>query len=551
MAKSPDSETPTIEVSFEDILAGRAYIRLSPIARLLLLHWMGAPWNEKIPDAVLHPLQVEVILHKEREKIVHGGSRLGKSVLGGGEAACELMLPGSKTAVVAQRYDHVGAEWQYVYKSMRELFSETPSALNRLVFKHQANYHDYDAETMWGSRARGYSVESDEGAALLGQEFSRIVVGEGSHVSVFILERRIVRAIDGWLMQSTEGMVREGGYLSLYTTPKGFEGCSAAEYERVTKERRKRGEDCLDYGNCPFAATVWIREASVIENPYYDLKVYKARKKSLSAEAGEEQYDGKMTFATGRIYRGYRDFKHIRALPSPEAIKLMQLGVGIDTGAYTGIVLVGLDREHRFHVLGETYTEQRTINETLLEFREMVSEVLGPAFGTHDFDMLKDAVGVWGVDPASQHKLEIMEDLDITLGIPMALAGGKLELLPSIEIVDDWFRSDRIYLAEDHTDVLADMLSKYIWKTMKATQRGNAKAPTVKEPRKEYDHLLDALRFILMMLEAEGPREEPPPVLTQAEAWKRARNEVVQGPLREILAKAKDHKERFGVGISV
>lgn len=546
------SAAPTISVSFQDILDRRAYIRLDGEARVKLAHMAGAPWNDKAPDAKLHDLQQEVVHRREREKIVHGGSRLGKSVLGGVEAICELMLPFSKLAVVAQRYDHVGAEWQYVYRGMLNLFDGRRHAFKRLIFKHQANYHDYDCETIWGSRGRGYSVESDDGAALLGQEFSRVILGEGSHISQEILEKRVLRALDGWLMQSTEGLIREGGYLSIYTTPKGFEGCSAAEWERVMKQTKRRPE-LLHYGRTDFASSVWIREASVLENPFYDRNVYEARKRSVGKAAFSEQWEGKMTFKTGRVFKSYDEDIHLRPAPDPAELRTMRLGVGIDTGAYTGLVLAGIGRDSRMWALAETYTQQRTIDESLDEFRREVVRALAPAllpdwFVDPDgdletvqeaFEKLLPRIDVWSVDPASQHKLEIMANLgDIALATPVGIEGGKLELIPSVEAMDEWFKAGLVRVADHCTD-LDDQLRRYIWKQKKAAGRGAARAPVVIEPRKEYDHLVDALRFILVMLKTMGPLEEPPPPITIKEAWERAQRERIFGPLREMMRRAR------------
>jgi hypothetical protein len=139
---------------------------------------------------------------------------------------------------VAARYDHVAHEFQYIYQGMRELFKDHPQAFQRLIFRHSQNYHDYDCHTVWGSRVRGFSTDSDDGAALLGQAFTRMILGEGSHITQDILEKKAMRAIDGALMKRGDGIETETGYLSIYTTPKGHEGCSAAEYEPATGTSR-------------------------------------------------------------------------------------------------------------------------------------------------------------------------------------------------------------------------------------------------------------------------------------------------------------------------
>lgn len=528
-----------IRVSWADVKAGRAYVRIPFVGKLLLFHWAGAPWSDKDPDACLHPLQVEVIAHRERERLVNGGSRLGKSVLGGCDGIDEAMVPGSKMAVVAQRYDHVGAEWQYIYHGLRKLFIDCPQAFRRIVFKHQAAYHDYEYSTIWGSEGRGYSVEADEGAALLGREFTRVVVGEGSHVSKMILEKRILRALDSALMARRGGYKqRETGKLSIYTTPKEFEGLSAAEWERVQKQT-KRCPELLHYGAAHYVETVWIREASVLENPAYDRTVYEARRRSMSADAFEEQYAGKMTYRSGRVLNKYREELHTLPLPKPDDIRKMRLGVGIDTGAYTGLVLGGIDRKKRGWILGEVYTEQEQTTNTLVDFRQMVVEILGPAFGVYEFELLKDYIDLWVIDPASQHKIDIAAMLDVSLQGPQTEEGGKFELIPTLELVNDQFESNQLVLA-DTLAVLPDQLRKYIWKTVRAGQRGAATAPAIKEPRKEFDHLIDAMRFLMVTLRVEGPTEEEKPVTTFKAEWEQAQRQRLWNPLKEMMEKAEE-----------
>ncbi len=161
-----DTPAPSLRVSPRDIAERRAFIRIGPEARVKLCHMAGAPWWDKDKDAKLSPLQKEVLSRPEREKIIHGGSRLGKSVLGGCEGIIEAMLPYSKTAIVAARYDHVAHEFQYVAQGMRKLFDGVPQAFSRLVFRNTQNYHEHDCHTIWDGRVRGYSTDSDDGAAL-------------------------------------------------------------------------------------------------------------------------------------------------------------------------------------------------------------------------------------------------------------------------------------------------------------------------------------------------------------------------------------------------
>jgi hypothetical protein len=501
----------------------------------------GAPWVDRNPDAYLHPIQVEVLFRRERLKLIHGASRLGKSVLGGCECTIDGMLPGTNTAVIAARYDHVSHEWQYLYRGMRRLFKDNLGAFVRLVYKHAQSQHEYDFQAPWGAYARGYSTDSDEGAALLGREFTRAVLGEGSHIAPDILDKKVLRALDGARMNQRSGE-RQIGYLSIYTTPKGYEGASASEYERVMLQTQHEPEK-LHYGEIDWAATAWLKEANILENPAYDRRDYENRKARLSKAAFEEQYQGKMTFSTGRIYPEYQPSTHVVSMPDPAVLRKMKFGVGIDTGAYFGASLVGIlpgDTEETplATVLGETYTQQSKTADSCEDLREMVTEVLAPAFDTNDWELLKERVDLWVIDPASQHKIDINDMLDITVSDPNR-GQGRFDLLPTMDLMRIFFSEHRLKLVEGltYTD---DQIRKYVWKHIKAVggNKSAHRAPVIREPKKEYDHILDALRFITIPLMEEGAYEEEPPALTVAEEWKRQQRERVHGPLRDLLAEA-------------
>lgn len=522
---SESEKPPSIRVSFQDVLDGRAHIRLPLAAKLLLCHWAGAPWSDKNKKARLSPVQVETLARRERMKIVHGGSGLGKSVLGGCDLLCANMLPNRKVAVVAGRYDHVAHEFQYLHMSFKKLFAKHPQAFKRLVMKNQNNYHEFHADTIWGTETVGISTQSEEGAQLLGREYTDIVCGEASHIHPEIFNKRLLRASDRSLMNKRPNV----GFISLYTTPKGFEGAAAAEWERIKKQTRNQPEK-LHCGNVTFAESAWVREASVAENPDYDRGVIEVRRLSLDKTAYAEQYLGRMTFASGRVWRSFEEDGHVRPMPQPEYIRAMRLGLGIDTGAYTGIVLGGIGRDGKRWILGETYMEKPAggIYTVMDDAEEMLARVLSPAFGpisTQSF--IDDALFLLSVDPASQHKLEIMDRWNCALTSPNT--ADQKSVLMTVDKVDKWFKDDELFIVES-CENLIDQIRKYVWKLLKAPT--SAGAPVIREPSKGYDHLCDALRFLMIPLNEYGVPTEPPPALTFVQAWEDHQRERFFGPLR-------------------
>lgn len=530
------TEAKQLKVSLRDVINQRAYIRFSPDAKIALCHKAGAPWAEKNPNAQLSDLQKQVLSRRERHKIIHGASRLGKSVLGGCEGIIDMMLPFQKVAYVAARYDHVAAEWQYLYKGLKNLFGDRAQAFQRIVYKHQANYHEYDVHTIWGSRARGYSVEVDEGEVLLGQEFTRVICGEGSRIPVAVGDKRIKRAIDGALMNN-ETLRKETGYLSIYTTPSGYDGLSSSEWDKIEKQTRGKLER-LHYGRVAFAESYWVREADALENPAYDRAVYEARKREMDPAAFDEQYRGLRVHTTGRVYREFREGLHVVSMPDKDHIKTMRFGIGIDTGSCFGAVLKGVDAERVLWTLGEVYTEKSHIRESCLEVRHMIEAVLGSVFDTTEYARLADLIDIWVIDPASQHKTEVSEYLgDICLELP-GRNMGRFELLPTIDQMRQLMEQGRNMVA-DSCENWIDQAKKWTWKR---TKTGNSAGGmiAIREPIKAFDHVLDADRFVTIPLEELGPRTEPLPSVSLKDAVKQEQRERIFGPLRDMLQRGED-----------
>lgn len=538
MPVTQSTEEPCLRLSFRHVAERKAYVHLSGEARIRLCHKAGAPWAERAPDARLSKFQQETLRRRERHLIVHGGSRLGKSVLGGCFGVIEFMLPSSFTAFVAGRYEHVNDEFKYLAKGLKTLFGDQKHAFTRFVHRAQTNYYAFDVESIWGARAVGYSVDVDEGEVLLGKEFSRVICGEGSRINPEVGETRIKRAIDGRLMNNPLG--QETGYLTIFTTPSGYDGLSSFEWDRVDKRTKGKLEKA-HYGRAPFAESYWLLEASVLNNPAYDRKVYEARKReaeeSGDTAAFDEQYRGLRTYATGRVYREFKDSRARVPLPDPDLIRTMRLGVGIDTGACFGAVLVGLDRSRNLWWLGDVYTEKRHVRDSCADTRRMIETILGPVFDTADYSVLCDAIDIWVIDPASQSKLEVSEYLgDVPFQHP-ARGKGKFELLPTIDAIREVMHEDRFFLVDTCTSTW-DQIRKYTWKRTRTGDKN--KLLVVREPNKGNDHCLDAGRLVSVPMMELGPREEPAVVVPWNQAHQESMRASVWGPLNKMLRDARE-----------
>lgn len=521
--------------SFKDVFEGRAYIHWSPVATLMLLHWAGAPWNDKVDDCHLSALQAEALMRPERETIVHGGSGVGKSVLGGGRGIRQAMTPIAKCFVIGSVYEHVAHEFSYLQRGMLSLFRGHQRAMVRMVCKDSAGHQDYECRTLWGARVRGMSTDSKEGASVLGNEASEIILAEGSQIKASILGRRIWRALDRYRMHDKNKKPRYTGRLSIFTTPNEHLGVSAAEFTRV----RKAGRGDVGVFNCgrgiPWERTCWIREAESLENPAYDKGAVEAARKRAEETgewaAFEEQYLGKMTYASGRIYTEYDPLRDAVPTPPPKDLYRMRFALGIDTGSHAAAVLLGLDQRNGLWALGEAYEIKVRLEVFAEAIQNMVVRVLGPVFQTDEWDELQKHIHDIYVDPATQVPLDIAHQLGVESVTPANRWEGKFELLETISQVRAFLASKRLQICEDLVD-LNDQMERYIWKTVKVMGKDGI---TVKEPLKVDDHLLDAMRYGLIPLSQEEPLEDLPEPVTFEDAWKREQSQRIRDDLRSEL----------------
>lgn len=524
----------SVTVRFEDVVRGRATIQLPFGARLKLLQRAGMPWNDLDPDAEISELQKELLAREERLTIVHGGSGVGKSVLGAAFALVKLSIPLRLIWIVAPTYDLCAAEFQYVWSGFHQLYGTECAA--RASFVNTVRVHDMEISTIWGSRVLCFSLDRQEGQSVLGKEADEIILGEGSQIAYTIFQRKLLRAADRRAKVTKSGFARQTGYVRIFTTPNEFEGTSAGEWERVMKTTDRKPER-MQLPNVPWHRSVYMREADVLENPAYSREVYDERKQTLEKEAFDEQYRGKMTRRSGLVVKEYdpRVHKIQRDSIPTEMLRTMRFGFGFDTGKHFAAILAGLSREPKLYLLGEVYTQEWSISENAQAVKELLVEVLGPVFRVSEpddatdsevivmkkFQLLSGKVDMWAVDPSSQNKEDLMEHLDCPIDFE------KFDLLPSIDRVRDLFRDDFVRLCEE-CEWLEWELGRYIWRPI--LQRG-VPGRTMYEPRKKDDHAIDAMRFLLSRLFELGPSKDDAAPTTFEENWERQQRYEIVGHL--------------------
>jgi len=527
-------------ITVNDIAEKRAFIYLDGQAKVDLAHLGGAPFTDD-PSHTLHKVQVDFLHRLDRECILHGGSRLGKSVVGGVEAAAGLVVPGMRIAIIADTYDHCYNEFEYAFKLFDKLYGEDATTVYDFI--HHGNQHKMQIDTIWDSTLQVFSVGNDYLDSILGTEWDIIVAGEGSKIDPEIIKFKVWRALSGRAKVSSTGFRRRTGFLKIFTTPDGEFGYPNYVMDKVNKETLGQPEQ-YQYGNkrldretgkweyTPWEETVYIRTESVLANPAYSREEFDAAEKRLGADSAafQEQFLGLVVRRTGVILNKFNQDKHrfnLSEVPV-DKLKTMRFGIGIDFGKNFGAVLVGMDRTGTFYVLGEVFNVEKLTSEDAQAIKQMCIRVLGKMVGigellVRESDMelqwkeVVKAIDLVYVDSAGQQK----DDIQHYLGVPIGYTGG-LEVTATLNMTNELFGDGRLLL-ESHLFTLPDEVKNLVWKP---TKRGIGGEASQEKPHGQR-HVCDALRYVLVPMTQLGPLKEDGKVYDFFEAYDRSQLDKV------------------------
>lgn len=481
-----------------DIVDRHAYTRIEGDALVRLAELAGAPWSDEDSGAQLGEEQKSILRRTERAIIIEAGSRGGKSVLSACFGLSELLQPNRSVAIVGARADHAKKEFGYICQGMRNLFG---SKLNDVcpIFKNVYYGHNYSMsiETIWGSICEGFTLARDEGARALGAEFDMIILAEGSRIDPAIYYNKLVRALGGRAKARKKGgHIRRTGRTIGMSSPNELEGATYAIVQ-AAKKQTKNDIEKLQAETCDsWLDSLYYKRMSVIDlNPAYPPEVYDAEVRRLIAAGRkkdvDEQFLGIARARTGLIYSKFND-DLVVPLPDTNAIKAMNIGIGIDTGHHFAAVLCGVDTNSDSWCLGEYYDVGCTIREGVQGIKRMYEDVLRKKFERED---LVEII----VDRASQHKRELQE-----AGLNVDFHPQNLNLEITCDQVNQRFATRSLWISDTCTETISDLEGYQVMAKLTGGSHANKKLYA-----KGRNHLLDALRYILLRLwEMPPPREE-------------------------------------------
>jgi len=234
---------------------------------------------------------------------------------------------------------------------------------------------------------------------------------------------------------------------------------------------------------------------------------------SEDPDAFFEQYEGQIRKRSGAVLKEFNRDKHVVEIPKTEELKQMRFGIGIDPGSKFGAVLVGMTRERKYYVLGEVYNEGFTVKENITELKEICAELLSPVVGSQSWEsvrpLIEDSVAI---DKASEQKLEIEEELGLTLNY------SQLDVMGTLSSLRQMIAEEKFVVVDSCNRWIKDA-SRYVFKPANKTHGNESYNPRIGEIRKQYDHLLDGTRYVIFgVMEHLDPTVDLPAQLSFEQA---------------------------------
>ena len=237
-------------------------------------------------------LQDAVCASRARHVILRAARRVGKSYAAGKRIfSHKVVYPNTRGWIVGPSYDLAHKEFRYLLELTRQFCKQEHLGKPEGV-RENPSAGDLYFRTPWGSEIIGKSAQKPE--TLVGEELDWLIMSEAA------LHHK--RTWEQYLRPTLT--TRKGISMWPFTPDAG--GLWLYELER-------HAETLPDWEI--FTGPAW-------DCPHYDPKEIAAAKRELSADAFNEQYGGKWTFYSGRVYQLQADIHFIQPFPIPKTWKV-------------------------------------------------------------------------------------------------------------------------------------------------------------------------------------------------------------------------------------
>lgn len=216
-----------------------------------------------------------------------------------------------------------------------------------------------------------------------------------------------------------------------------------------------------------------------IDSPFIDPEEVKQAEKESSPEFFRQEYLATFENFTGLIFKEFKDH-HIKSF---EFDRRWNVFVGIDTGKFTAISLIGLDYDNKAYVFDELYVIDGIVEDIVKQLKVKLSKY---GLFTADVQFI--------IDSASQVKREYMAHGILTID-------SEKDVLNGIDVIRGRLKNDKIVF---HTGciVCISQVKSYSWEEKLF---GKSKLP---KPKKENDHFPDLLNYVLSSKFVTHAREQ-------------------------------------------
>jgi phage terminase large subunit len=217
-------------------------------------------------------------------------------------------------------------------------------------------------------------------------------------------------------------------------------------------------------GDSSFLVVNWSSQ----ENPFFPKEEFERVRKTMDPVDFEMRYMGQFRKRHGLVYPDFNDRMLFEKAPDRPFNKVL---AGIDWG-YTnpaGLVVVGQDYDNHYWVLDEYYAKQKTTSEIINSAKQFLAKYKVNVF-------YADSAEPDRIEEAKRANLYVREaNKDIKLGV---------------DRVRQIIREGRLHVSNQCRNFI-DEIESYHYPE-------EEEAGFVKDlPKKEYDHLMDALRYAI------------------------------------------------------
>lgn len=407
-------------------------------------------------DFILTPGQQEIAESKARFRVITAGRRWGKSTLALSLAIDACLKKTCKVWIVSPTY----SQSKDIYWRDIQKISWWYAELNRLGSPVKKN--DSELLLEFANKSVFQLKGSDREDTLRGSGLEFVVLDEAASMKP-----------DVWGKILMPSLLDSGGKALIISTPMGFNWF----YDLWLKGKS---------GNKDWQS--W--QYTSYQNPTLDKTIIEQAKIDSDEETFDSEYLAQFRKYSGLVYREFDEAIHI--IDPIDLPSSMTFGIGVDRGMTnpSGIVFVAIDGEDTAYVYDEIYVTDATSDKLL----ELIKQKQSSRYITHRF-----------CDPSARDFIEHCRQNGYSL--EPAKKEGELGswVINGISVVKSRLKVQpgtgqpklKIF---SHCKNLIKEFKQYRW--LQEKQEGQAHTD---RPDKQYgfDHLLDALRYILASIEGK------------------------------------------------